>query len=71
MALHVSAPLAHAVDLGLLEVEVLLDGGVSYNGGDGEDTLSSYACEYDVFFHGFTAFLPLRASLRSGCTRDG
>ena len=44
-------PLAHAVDLGLFNVEALLEGSFSYDGSDGEDSLSSHTGEYYIFFH--------------------
>lgn len=55
--LHVSASLAHSVDLRLLEAEILFKGGRTYNGGYREDTLSSDACKYDVSFHFFACLL--------------
>ena len=39
--LHVAAPLAHAVDLGLLQLQPFGEGRPSDDGGDGEDALSS------------------------------
>ena len=39
--LHVAAPLAHAVDLGLLQLQPFGEGRLSDDGGDGEDALSS------------------------------
>ena len=51
--LHVTAPLAHSVNLRLLEAEILFEGCRTYNGGYREDTLSSDACKYDVSFHFF------------------
>ena len=56
VGLHVAASLAHAVYFCLLHVESVLEGCFADYGGDGEDTLSSYAGKYDVFFHGFTCF---------------
>jgi hypothetical protein len=39
------------VYLGLLDIEVLLHGGLTDDGGDREDTLSSYSAKNDICFH--------------------
>ena len=65
--LHVAAPLAHAVDFGLLDVQPFVEGGPADDGGDREDALSPYAREYDVAFHG----LPVFRVLPPGGRRDG
>ena len=41
--LHVSAALAHAVHLGLFDIQPLFDGCGTNDGGDREDSLSSYS----------------------------
>ena len=41
--LYVSAPLAHAVYLGLFQIEACSCGCIAYDGGYGEDALSSHA----------------------------
>ena len=43
--LHVSSTLAHAVNLGLLEVKIVGKGGRSEYCRDGKDSLSANACE--------------------------
>ena len=50
VGLHVAASLAHAVYFCLLHVESVLEGCFADYGGDGEDTLSSYAGSMMSFF---------------------
>ena len=49
--LYVSPALAHSVNLGLLQVKALLEGGRTDDGGNREDALSSDAGKYDILFH--------------------
>ena len=49
--LHISATLAHAVNLGLLEVDAPTCGGIAYDGGNGQDALASHTCQYNIFLH--------------------
>jgi len=56
MALHVSASLAHAVHFCLFELPAAADGGVSQDGGDGQDSLSAHTCEYYIFLHYYFPF---------------
>ena len=57
VGLHVAAPLAHAVHLGLLDVQALLQGRRSDDRGDGQDALSADTGKYDVLFHFFKCLL--------------
>ena len=43
VALHIPSALAHPMDLGLFKIKVLVQGGPSDHGGDGQDALSSHA----------------------------
>ena len=58
--LHVTSALAHAVYLGLLEVQSCHGSGIAYDGGNGEDALTSHTSQYDIFLHYFLLFLSLR-----------
>jgi hypothetical protein len=41
------------VYLSLLDIEVLLHGGLTDDGGDREDTLAAYTTKYNICFHLF------------------
>ena len=57
VGLDVPAPLAHAVNLCLLDVKALLKRCRAYDGGDGQDALSAYSCKNDILFHFFACLL--------------
>ena len=67
--LYVASALAHAMYFCLFDVESLLEGSGSDDGGDREDALSSHAGKYDVPFHGRTTVFLRCGVWRSGCTR--
>lgn len=48
VGLHVAATLAHAMDFGLLDMEIIDESGGSEDGGDGEDALSTHAGKYYI-----------------------
>jgi hypothetical protein len=49
--LYITTALAHTVNLGLFDVESFVDGGSAYDGGNREDTLSSYTRKYYIGAH--------------------
>ena len=53
IALHVAAALAHAVHLCLFDIEVLVHGGFTDDGGYAQNALAAYATEDNICFHSF------------------
>ena len=51
VALDIASALTHSVYFRLFDMETACKRGFSQNCGDGEDTLSSYACQYYILFH--------------------
>jgi hypothetical protein len=57
IALHVATTLAHAMHLGLFQVDALFQSSPTYDSSNGEDSLSAHTAKDYILFHDFENFI--------------